>query len=140
MLRWHCRASLIRATRYNRPMGSNFVRVVALLLAFCVPVYGFAAVSKACNGAMQDAAAVAMTTATQTGFDTAHKPDYPMPALDVATHSGSCVGPDGGQQCQLGIPPSLPALDHAGLPALPPLYTKTVTQAFLELAERPPMS
>ena len=125
---------------YNAPMGSNLVRVIALLLAFCIPVYGFAGVSKACNDRMMQEAVVAATAAaTDAGFDVAQEPASPMAASDSATSGVSCVGPDGGQHCQLGILPSLPALAQAGPPASPPLYEEAFAQVFLELAERPPL-
>lgn len=119
-----------------------FLRIIALLLAFTLPVHGFAGVSKDCNHQGMEQATLSAPTAMvmDGGFDVGPDSHAEKMELDKFEFGFSCSASDGGQQCQMGIPPSSLALAVPAVASPSSLYTKSFAQVFLERPQRPPLA
>lgn len=131
----------------NRVYGYNpsmrfFLRIIALLLAFTLPVYGFAGISKDCSHQGMEQAALSAPTAMvmDGGFDAGSDSHVEKMGLDKFEFGSSCSASDGGQQCQMGILPSSLALAEPAVAGPPSLYTQSFAQVFLEHPQRPPLA
>lgn len=119
-----------------------FLRIIALLLAFTLPVYGFAGISKDCSHQGMEQATLSASTAMvmDGGFDAGPNSHAEKMELDKFEFGSSCSAADGGQQCQMGILPSSLALAEPVVASPPSLYTKSFAQVFLEQPQRPPLT
>lgn len=126
---------------YNRLMRF-FLRIIALLLAFTLPVYGFAGISKDCSPqGMEHATSPALTVMVMDGgFDVGPDSHAEKMGLDKFEFGFSCSASDGGQQCQMGILPSSFAFAEPAIASSSSLYKKSLAQVFLEHPHRPPLA
>jgi hypothetical protein len=126
---------------YN-PFMRFFLRIIALLLVFTLPVYGFAGISKDCSQQGMEQATLSAPTAMvmDGGFDVGPDSHAEKMGLDKFEFGFSCSASDGGQQCQMGILPSSLALAAPVVASPPFVYTKSFAQVFLEQPQRPPLA
>lgn len=119
-----------------------FLRIIALLLAFTLPLYGFASVSKSCDHQDIEQAGSSMSVMMVTASDVDATLDSPGEnmGLDSFDFSLSCSAADSGYQCQIGILPSPLALAEPAPPVYPSLYNISFTQVLLEQPQRPPQT
>lgn len=119
-----------------------FLRIIALLLAFTLPVYGFAGISKDCSHQGMAQATLSAPTAMvmDGGFDVGADTQAEKMGLDKFEFGFSCSASDGGQQCQMGIPPSSFAFAEPAIASSSSLYSKSLAQVFLEQPQRPPLA
>ena len=120
-----------------------FLRIIALLLAFTLPVYGFASVGKNCDhqGMEQAGSSMSAMMVTGSGVDAALDGSAGKVGLDKFEFSfSSCSAADSGQQCQVGILPSPLAIAEPAPPVYPFIYHASFTQVFLEQPQRPPLA
>jgi hypothetical protein len=117
---------------------SFFFRIIALLLAFTLPVYGFASVSKNCGHQGMEQAGSAMIAAGS-GVDAASDAAAGKSGFDQSgfTHA-SCSPSDSGHQCQIGILPSPLVIAELVPPVYSSAYDPSFAQAFPEQPQRPP--
>jgi hypothetical protein len=117
-----------------------FLRIIALLLTFTLPVYGFGSVSKDCSHQGMEQATFSAPTlmVMDGGFDVGPDIHTEKMGLDKLEFGFSCSASDGGQQCQMGIlPPPFPFAEPA-IATSPSLYSKFPAQVFLEQPQHPP--
>lgn len=117
-----------------------FFRIVALVLAFWLPISGFASIQNVCEHPAAEAERFVSAghTALQADVTADEAVEYQgSKQADVELLSfGPCE--DGGHQCPTGIlPPSL-TLSAPLVPNSPFVYEKSLARVFLEHPQRPP--
>jgi hypothetical protein len=117
------------------------LRIIALLLAFTLPAYGFAGISKECSsqGAEQVTSSAVAVMAMDGGVDAASDTHIVETGLETFELGSSCSSSNGGQQCQMGILLSSITFAEPAIASSPSQYFKFFAQVYLELPQRPPL-
>lgn len=120
-----------------------FFRIISLLIAFTLPLYGFAGISNDCSHQSMEPVTFSAPTemVMDGGFDAEPSTFAANKGLENFEVGGfSCSVSESGQQCQIGILPSSFALAEPVVAIPPSLYNKSLAQVFLEQPQRPPLA
>jgi hypothetical protein len=120
----------------------SVVRLVALVLAFWLPISGFASLQKACEHPALEAASVALVAdgvvpqadvamGDATEINGSKLTDFSLPSF------GACE--DGGHQCPTAILPTSSAVSEPIATSPLFIYEKSFVLVFLEQPQRPPL-
>jgi hypothetical protein len=132
--------SVVAFFAYNKPMKS-FVRLIALVLAFWLPVSGLASIQTVCEHPAMEKAGVSLVAdgVQQADMSMCGEPEHNGSKLTDFKSSSFGACDDGGHQCPTAILPASLAVSEPT--AITPLfiYENSLVRVFLEQPQRPPL-